>query len=100
MIEVVAGYKDTYHHVRNILSGIAVVRQVSPAGQGDKVLRASVLEAVFESGRVCIERAAWNDAWLRELAAFPNAAHDDQVDSLVVAVGNELQAKRKMGLSR
>ena len=85
-IESVAGYKDTYTRIRELLRGRSVVLKVTVgAASGDKVARAECLEAAFEEGNVFIKRAPWNDAWLREMASFPNGRHDDQVDSLVIA---------------
>jgi hypothetical protein len=42
---------------------------------------------LVESGRVFLpQTAGWLPDFLYELAAFPNAAHDDQVDSLTQAL--------------
>jgi len=49
---------------------------------GDKVIRLMSVSALFESGRVYLPEAApWLIDYEAELATFPNAAHDDQVDS-------------------
>ncbi len=51
--------------------------------QGDKVTRLHAQSAVIEQGRVHLpERAPWLDAFLSELAQFPQGKHDDQVDSM------------------
>jgi predicted phage terminase large subunit-like protein len=53
----------------------------------DKVSRAQAVTPLIESGRVFIPQSAgWLPDFLDELAAFPNAAHDDQVDSLTQAL--------------
>jgi predicted phage terminase large subunit-like protein len=93
-LECVAGYKDTFIRVRSLLSGIAVVKKITP--QGDKVSEASCLEPLFESGHVKILRALWNTAWLAEVAGFPKAKHDDQVDSLKISAKDELLVRRRM----
>src|SRR5439155_647903 len=53
----------------------------------DKISRAQAVTPVIESGRVFLPQSA---GWLRdfqdELAAFPNAAHDDSVDSVTQAL--------------
>lgn len=49
---------------------------------GDKTTRASPLAAQINVGNVKMLRADWNNALTQELAAFPNGAHDDQVDAL------------------
>ena len=49
----------------------------------DKVTRAMTLAARAEAGKVHLPaNAAWRDDLEDELAAFPNGAHDDQVDAL------------------
>jgi predicted phage terminase large subunit-like protein len=51
---------------------------------GDKQMRASNRSSCIEAGRVWIPKAApWLDAFEREVLAFPNGKHDDQVDSMV-----------------
>jgi predicted phage terminase large subunit-like protein len=48
----------------------------------DKFSRALPYSAWVSSGRVWLPSGAhWLDAWLDEHAAFPNATHDDQVDT-------------------
>jgi predicted phage terminase large subunit-like protein len=96
--EVVAGYKDTYTRMRHLLSGKSVVRPVSVRGGGDKVARASVLEAVFESGNVRVVKAPWNEEWRKEHLSFPKG-HDDQVDSGVIAIGDVVNTRGRMKLS-
>ncbi len=82
-IEAVAGYKDTYTMIKELLKGVSIVEKVSVSG--DKVSRASYLEPLFDAGFVHVLRATWNNAWLDELSAFPLGKHDDQVDSLAGA---------------
>jgi predicted phage terminase large subunit-like protein len=53
---------------------------VRPAG--DKLTRLAAVSALVEAGRVHLPRfAPWLAAFEEELAAFPNAPHDDQVDA-------------------
>jgi predicted phage terminase large subunit-like protein len=47
---------------------------------GPKTTRADSLAAQAEAGNVVLLRALWNSSFLDELCAFPNGAHDDQVD--------------------
>jgi len=55
----------------------------SPA-EVDKVTRANAITWIIESGRVLLPlEADWVPAFIEELAEFPNAKHDDRVDSLV-----------------
>jgi predicted phage terminase large subunit-like protein len=51
----------------------------------DKVSRALEWIAAAEAGRIKLLRAPWNDEWLSEVSGFPDAPHDDQVDSFGVA---------------
>jgi predicted phage terminase large subunit-like protein len=55
------------------------------AEQGDKGYRANPLAAQCEHGFVKLVQGAWNQAFIDELCAFPNGAHDDQVDAAAAA---------------
>jgi predicted phage terminase large subunit-like protein len=67
---------DTY--VRK-LDGFNV--RAYPARQ-DKITRAQPVSAQAEHGNVRLLRGLWNKSFLEELEAFPEGAHDDQVDAL------------------
>jgi predicted phage terminase large subunit-like protein len=64
---------------------------------GSKELRASPLAAQAEMGHVYLLRAPWNEAFLEELEAFPNATHKDQVDA---ASGAYMTLSLKLGKPR
>lgn len=96
-IEAIGGYVDTFNRVRSNLRGTAVVRKVTP--MVDKVARASVLEPLFEAGNVYAVKGRWNQDWESEFLAFPSWKHDDQVDSLVVAVYDQVTKERKAGMA-
>jgi len=81
-IETVAGYKDTYTIMKDILKGICMVKNINVSR--DKMSRASALEPVFEIGNVYLVEGDWNKKFLSEVSSFPSGAHDDQVDGLVV----------------
>lgn len=51
----------------------------------DKVSRAQTFAARAATGRVRLVQGPWIADWLSEVCAFPQAAHDDQVDSVVGA---------------
>jgi predicted phage terminase large subunit-like protein len=55
------------------------------AEAGDKEYRAHPFAAQCEHGFVKLVDGAWNQAFVDELCAFPNAAHDDQVDAASAA---------------
>ena len=53
--------------------------------KGDKTVRATPLEPIFEApGHVHVLRGEWNDDWLDEIIKFDGLGntHDDQVDNL------------------
>ena len=49
---------------------------------GSKTDRATPLAAAVSNGLYSVRQANWTDALLKELAAFPEGVHDDQVDAL------------------
>ena len=62
--------------------------------KGDKVARAHSCEGTLEGGRVFLPKGmAWVDRFLAQCAAFPNAAHDEEVDCLTGMIISELTAK-------
>ena len=53
----------------------------------NKVARANSATPLIEAGRVYLpENASWLFDYIEELSAFPNAEHDDQVDSTTQAL--------------
>ena len=63
--------------------------------RGDKVSRAHSCEGTLEGGRVLLPKGmAWVDRFLSQCAAFPNAAHDEEVDCLTGMIISELTAKK------
>jgi predicted phage terminase large subunit-like protein len=48
---------------------------------GDKATRFGAFSAQAEAGNVDILRGDWNESWFTALEAFPESAHDDDVDS-------------------
>lgn len=67
------------HYARRVLQSYAFRGNRET---GSKALRADPASAAAEAGNIKLVAGAWNKAFLDELAAFPNAAHDDQVDAL------------------
>lgn len=70
--------KFQVQHLIRLLAGYPVK---SEPESGSKELRATPFSAQAEAGNVRVVKAKWNDAWFAELTMFPNASHDDQVDS-------------------
>lgn len=55
--------------------------------QGGKVARAFAAQPILEGGRVGMPRvASWVESFLEECRAFPNGAHDDQIDAFTQAI--------------
>jgi predicted phage terminase large subunit-like protein len=53
----------------------------------DKLARAEAITLIIEAGRVFLpESAPWLIGYIDEMAAFPNGAHDDAVDSTTQAL--------------
>lgn len=75
-----AGKMQVLHYVTTVLQGYRLSWAVM-SGQGDKLNRADPFAAQCEAGNVKLFKASWNEDFLEELVAFPNGAHDDQVDA-------------------
>jgi predicted phage terminase large subunit-like protein len=66
---------------------IVGILPVNPAG--GKIARASAVSPLIEAGNVYLPHplsAPWVDDFIEECAAFPNGAHDDQVDAMTQAL--------------
>jgi predicted phage terminase large subunit-like protein len=70
------------HYLAGKLRGFSVT---SEREEGSKPYRANPFAAQCEHGFVNLLEAPWNDAFVEELCAFPNGAHDDQVDAASAA---------------
>lgn len=66
---------------------------------GDKAVRAMPYAAQCEAGNVKLVRGAWNRDYIDEMCAFPNGAHDDQVDASSGAF-NKLTMRASMPAAR
>jgi predicted phage terminase large subunit-like protein len=65
------------------------VTMYSPGGRKvgqDKVSRANAIAPILESGMVWASDDEWAQDLIEECAAFPNGSHDDQVDSMTMAL--------------
>ena len=70
------------HHLVGLLQGYRVSTERE---EGSKENRADPFVAQCEHGFVKMVDAPWNQAFVEELCAFPNGAHDDQVDAVSAA---------------
>ncbi len=74
--------------------------QAAPANNDDKVMRLRAQTAKIEGHFVLFpEKAPWLADYLLELTTFPNAKHDDQVDSTVNALAWSTQEATKPGMA-
>jgi predicted phage terminase large subunit-like protein len=70
--------------------GINVIRDEPP--KDSKVSRVKGASAPTQAGRVfLLKGASWHNSFIHECIAFPNAAHDDQVDTFASVVRIALQ---------
>jgi predicted phage terminase large subunit-like protein len=83
-VEAFGSNKDAYEEVKNALWGIRTVHESRLPG--DKVVKASVLEAPIAAGNFYIRRAPWNERYIKQFKEFPNSKHKDYVDATVVAL--------------
>lgn len=76
-------------------SGI-FVQDFSPGKGQDKIARLNAVADMFASGHVWFPESAWAAATVEEILAFPAGEHDDEVDTMTLA----LMRIRKGGLLR
>jgi len=65
------------------------VTMYSPGGRKagtDKISRANAIAPILESGMVWASEDEWAQEMIEECASFPNGSHDDQVDSMSMAL--------------
>jgi predicted phage terminase large subunit-like protein len=68
-----------------------VLEDVNP--KDSKETRAYAVSAVLESGRVYLANGVnWED-FIEECILFPNGKHDDQVDTLIMAINKLISSK-------
>lgn len=66
----------------------------------DKITRVNAIAPMCESGRVVLIEGKWTDSFLSQLASFPNAAHDDEVDCLVMQVMDSFRVQNYSPMKR
>jgi predicted phage terminase large subunit-like protein len=66
---------------------LAGFRVVATPETGPKGVRAMPVASQISGGTMAVRRAAWNAAFLDELANFPHGRKDDQIDALSRAFG-------------
>ena len=82
LIEDKANGSAVIDTLRREISGLIPVEP-----HGGKEARAQAVSAAVESGNVYLpKKARWVGDFIEECAAFPNGAHDDQVDAMTQAL--------------
>lgn len=92
----------TAKYVEDKANGSAIISEMSreipgiiPVNpEGGKVARVAAISPIVEAGNVWLPHrslAAWVPEFIEECAAFPNGAHDDQVDAMSQGLVQEQQ---------
>ena len=88
-------YKPDVCMIEKKASGQSLIQDMRRAGipileytpDRDKVSRVHAAAPMIEAGRVWIPKdKKWSEDLLEEMLRFPNAAHDDQVDAMTMAI--------------
>ena len=91
ILEAFAAYKDAYNICKQILRGKRIVEKSQLPG--DKEVKASPLEPIFEAKNVHILKGAWIPLFIKHFGEFPNGQHDDFVDALSIIIGEYVKEK-------
>jgi predicted phage terminase large subunit-like protein len=83
IIEAKAAGTPLIHELRRM--GV-MVQDYTPTKGNDKFVRLNSVTDLFSSGKVWAPETRWADEVIEEMARFPNAEHDDLVDSSVQAL--------------
>ena len=98
---------DTEHGIEEALHGRAFVQDLRrEPGLGrfafrgvkvdtDKLTRALAWLNLAEEGKLYLVRGPWIDAFVDEVARFPTARHDDQIDAVSLAVKMFAERRRR-----
>jgi predicted phage terminase large subunit-like protein len=73
--------------IQMLASEIPGILPVNP--EGGKIARAAAVSPLIEAGNIYLPHplwAPWVNDFIEECAAFPNGAHDDQVDAMTQAL--------------
>jgi len=72
------------------------VQEFSPGKGQDKIARLNAVADMFSAGHVWFPETRWATETVEEILAFPSAEHDDETDTMTLA----LHRIRKGGLLR
>ena len=92
--------KDSKIKVEPKTSGKSIVSQIKattmlnivelPAPKDDKTTRVKAVSVLIETGRVILINGNYVEKFLDQITTFPNARHDDMVDTVVYAISDLL----------
>lgn len=75
-------------------AGINTVKSYAP--DKDKVVMANSIAPIVQAGRVLLnKRGSFMEVFMDEVLNFPNSKHDDQVDTMVMAIKNGITDAKK-----
>jgi predicted phage terminase large subunit-like protein len=107
IIDRLRNERDTEHCIEDAIHAKAVIHDLRRDPSlarcavrlvtvtNDKFTRALAWANRAEEGKVVLVRGPWLNMFLDEVCSFPNAAHDDQVDAVSIAVQNIHRRKRQ-----
>ncbi len=93
-VEPKASGKSTVQQMKQTTS-LNIVESKAP--DKDKVTRVKICSPKVEAGKVILVEGHWNESFLAQVAGFPKASHDDEVDCLTAIVERELIKQVRMG---
>ncbi len=79
--------------VQTVKKGTSLNIVESKPPKDDKLSRLHRVSPKIEAGRVILHEGPWNESFINQICAFPNADHDDEVDCLVAIILRELMGE-------
>lgn len=66
----------------------------------DKLTRLHSVSPKIEAGRVILHAGTWNESFIDQVTAFPNAQHDDEVDCLTALLRRTVAAPKGLSIQQ
>ena len=85
---------------QDYIKALAGYNVIAKPVTGSKEIRAKPASSQAGINNIKLLRGAWNEPFLRELESFPDAAHDDQVDTLSDAIEELTNVRAPMKVVR
>ena len=93
LVEDKANGPAVIEDLRRTISGVVAIEP-----EGGKIARAWAAQPDIEAGCVYLPNSEWAQEVVNEAAAFPNAAHDDDVDAMTQALNWRRKRMMEYGL--